>query len=115
MPFVTDERFFKMSTSSSNFSLARVEAPPSAFHPSTSPRRYACVKGMVFDIKSNATSGNAASQSRLAKTASGTHGSVCAHPPGMTCGGSLEAADADGAGVVGRTSAVVLEDVVVGS
>jgi hypothetical protein len=88
MPLMLPERFFKMRTSSSNLSFARAEAPPSAFQPSTSPRKYAWVNGIDFDIKRSATSGKAPSQRRLVKTESGTHGSVDAHPPGIMCGGS---------------------------
>src|SRR5690349_3436292 len=88
MPPVLPERFFRSSTSSSNFNRARADAPPSAFHPSTSPRRYACANGIVFDISSSATSGKLPLHNLRTNTASGTHGSVDAHPPGIMCGGS---------------------------
>src|SRR5581483_6634599 len=64
------------------------DAPPSAFHPSTSPRRYACANGIDFDMRRSATSGKLPLHSRFTKTGSGTHGSFDAHPPGMMCGGS---------------------------
>src|SRR5436309_1997124 len=91
MPPVFPERFFKRRTSSSNFSRARVEAPPSAFHPSTSPRRYAWPNGIDFDMRSSATSGKDPLHNRRTNTGSGTHGSVDAQPPGIMCGGSADA------------------------
>src|SRR3954468_17429431 len=71
MPFGGGERRRRTSSSSSKRSFARALAPPSAFHPSTSPNMYIRANGVSFARSTSATSGKEPLQKRFTKPAPG--------------------------------------------
>src|SRR5215472_13973633 len=112
IPPAAGARKRKTSTSSSNSSLARVEAPPDAYQASASPRRYARVHGESLAKSWRVASRNSPLQRRSTKSDGGvqTGPASVSQAVGIACGGSGGGAGSAATASEAVVAAVVSED-----